>query len=162
MKCTYVAMCQEYIKAPKDKYLLVFLHSALGTCKARYRIKIHAKAWENRLTIKSKMSNIIVTLSYTVSCYCTHWRPVQLSSSSSSAPSLVLLSWCSVSQSQLLQVVHWLTTSCESYRFTLHHLVLPASAIGPKERGHVEESINNWYESRSHGFGTKSKSKLSI
>jgi hypothetical protein len=42
MKPTYVAVYQEYFKVPMDKYLLVFLHSAPGTCKARYRIKIHA------------------------------------------------------------------------------------------------------------------------
>jgi|JI8StandDraft_1071087.scaffolds.fasta_scaffold2581258_1 hypothetical protein len=48
---TYEAGYQEYIKAPKDKYLSVFLHAAPGTCKAENRIEIHAKARENRLTI---------------------------------------------------------------------------------------------------------------
>jgi hypothetical protein len=57
---------------------------------------------------KSKMSNIIVTLFYTISCYYTHWRPLQSSSSSLRAPLSVLLSRCSGSQSQLLQVVHQL------------------------------------------------------
>jgi hypothetical protein len=51
MKSTYIAGYQEYIKAPKVKYLLVFLHSGTRTCKARYKIEIHAEAQENRLTI---------------------------------------------------------------------------------------------------------------
>jgi hypothetical protein len=57
---------------------------------------------------KSKTSNIILTSFYTISCYWTHWRPLQSSSSLSRAPLLVLLSRCSGSWSQLLQVVHQL------------------------------------------------------
>jgi hypothetical protein len=46
MKSTYVVGYQEYIKAPKDKYLSVFLNSAPGTCKAGNRMEIHTKAQE--------------------------------------------------------------------------------------------------------------------
>jgi hypothetical protein len=49
IKSTYTVVgYREYIKAPKDKYLPVFLHSAPGTCKAGYRIEIHAKAREKQ------------------------------------------------------------------------------------------------------------------
>jgi hypothetical protein len=44
MKPAYLMVYQEYIKVLMDKYLLVLLHSAPGTCKARTRIKTHAKA----------------------------------------------------------------------------------------------------------------------
>jgi hypothetical protein len=42
----------------------------------------------------------------------------------------------------------------ESYRFTVHHLVLPASAIGPKKEDMQRSHLTNDTRVRSHGFGT--------
>jgi hypothetical protein len=57
---------------------------------------------------KRKMSDIIVTLFYTISCYWTHWRPLQLSSSSSRVPLSVLLSRRSGSTSPSRVKSQWL------------------------------------------------------
>jgi hypothetical protein len=58
MKPTYIAVYQEYFKVPMDKYLSVFLHSAPGTCKAGYRIEIHAaKSMHERIGSQYKSSS---------------------------------------------------------------------------------------------------------
>jgi hypothetical protein len=43
----------------------------------------------------------------------------------------------------------------ESYGFTLHRLVLPASAIGPKKQDTWRGQSTNDTRAGTHGFGTK-------
>jgi hypothetical protein len=43
----------------------------------------------------------------------------------------------------------------ESYGFTLHRLVLPASAIGPKKEDTWRGQSTNDMRTGTHGFGTK-------
>jgi hypothetical protein len=63
MKSTYIVVYQEYIKAPKDKYSLVFLHSAPGGGHAKKNTGSRFTQKQERIgsQYKSKMSDIIAT-----------------------------------------------------------------------------------------------------
>jgi hypothetical protein len=106
MKPTYMTVYQEYIKAPMDDKYLSFSctqhpgHAKPDDTGSRRFTQKHERIGSQ---YKSKTSNMIVTSFYTISRYCTRWRPLQSSSSSSRAPLSVLLSRRSVSRSQLLQ-----------------------------------------------------------